>query len=71
MSRPDRNEDINDRDDDLGDVERRVGEEVGVAEHEVPVNRVGSHSEAAGERGQMLRVAFGVGLVTFPRHLGT
>jgi hypothetical protein len=57
VSRPDGQNDIRHTYDDHGDVERGVGEEVGVAEHEVPVDGVGSDGEASREGRQMVGVA--------------
>ena len=69
VSRPYGYDDVHHGDNDHGDVERRVGEEVGVAEHEVPVDRVGRHGKTSGKCRQMASVANGVFFGTQTIHL--
>ena len=57
MASPDDGDDIDDEDDALRDVQRRVLVEVEVVEDVVPVDGVGHHHPAPGERGQVVTLA--------------
>ncbi len=56
-SRPHDGDDVDDGDDDLRHVERRIGQEVEVREHVAEVDRVGRDDPASGEGRQVRREA--------------